>query len=141
MCATGVYVGHAGARSFQSEKKSAVWSFATSQSSTVGFHRRFARVPLALRGRYALEDGSEFGCQITDVSPVRVALRGFWREIGEQVVAYLNDLGRIEGRIVRRTSFLFALDLSPSPHKLERLASKINWLIQRKNEGPSSQGG
>lgn len=81
-----------------------------------------------------LGDGSEFRCQTIDVSPVGVALRGHLAgEIGERVVAYLDDLGRIEGVIVRRTSFLFAVDASPSSLKLERLANKIDQLVQRNN--------
>lgn len=98
--------------------------------------RRYARVPLALRGRYMIEDGSEFRCQTVDVSPMGIAFRGFLAgEIGQQLVAYLDDLGRIEGAIIRRTSFLLAIEASPSPRKLSRLAAKIDWLIQRKNEG------
>ena len=98
--------------------------------------RRYARVPLALQGRYMIEDGSEFRCQTVDLSPGGIAIRGFLAgEIGQQLVAYLDDLGRIEGAIIRRTSFLLAIEASPSPRKLSRLAAKIDWLIRRRHEG------
>ncbi len=104
--------------------------------------RRYARAPMALRGRYMLEDGSEFRCQTVDVSPVGVALRGFLAgRIGEQVVAYLEGLGRIEGVIVRKTSFLVALDVSASPRKLAKLAAKIDGLVRCRNERRSIQSG
>lgn len=97
--------------------------------------RRHVRAPLALLGRYMIEDGSEFRCQTVDVSPVGIAIRGFLAgEVGQAVVAYLDDLGRIEGVIARRTSFLLGIGVSPSPRKLARLAARINSLVQRRKE-------
>ena len=105
-------------------------------------HRRHPRVPLALPGRYMIEDGSEFRCQTIDVSPVGIAIRGFLAgEVGQQVVAYLDDLGRIEGVIVRRTSFLLAIGASPPPRKINRLAARIDALVQRRKERLASQSG
>lgn len=104
--------------------------------------RRHARVALALHGRYMIEDGSEFRCQTVDVSPVGIAIRGFLAgEMGQRLVAYLDDLGRIEGAIIRRTSFLLAIEALPSARKLSRLAAKIDWLIERRSEGGASRSG
>ncbi len=92
--------------------------------------RRYPRVPLTLRGRYMLADGSEFPCQTLDISPIGIGIRGFSvGTIGERVVAYFEGLGRVEGKIVRRAQTWFAVDITATPRKLEKLAEKINRLV------------
>jgi hypothetical protein len=89
--------------------------------------RRYPRFPLALGGRYMLEDGSEFSCQTQDVSAVGVSVQGFPAgAVGGWVVVYLDGLGRVEGAIVRGTRAWFVIEISATPAKLERLAKKIN---------------
>jgi len=100
--------------------------------------RRCDRVALSLPGRYMLADGKEFACQLIDVSPVGVAIRGpLAGDVGERVVVYVQDLGRIEGVIVRRAADdeWFALDLRLPQHKLHKLASRIDWAIRHQTEG------
>jgi hypothetical protein len=83
-----------------------------------------------------LADGKEFPCQIVDVSPVGVAIRGpLPGDLGERVVAYVEALGRIEGVIVRRSADGFALDLRVPSHKVHKLAARIGWLVRREAEG------
>jgi hypothetical protein len=93
--------------------------------------RSSARVPLTLKGRFMLEDGSEFSCETQDVSPIGIAIRSSSAgAIGDRVVAYFDGLGRIEGRIVRRAIAWFAIDITATPRKLESLANKINRLVE-----------
>ena len=67
--------------------------------------RRHPRIKLTLSGRYMLADGSEFPCETVDVSPFGLAIKGRTTGVlGERVVAYIQDLGRVEGEIVRRAS-------------------------------------
>jgi hypothetical protein len=94
--------------------------------------RHYTRVPLTLRGRYMLEDGSEFPCETQDISPIGIGIRGFSAgAIGDRVVAYFDGLGRIEGRIVRRAHTWFAIDITATPRKLERLAEKIKRMVEK----------
>jgi hypothetical protein len=96
--------------------------------------RRYGRVAVALRGRYMLADGKEYDCQIVDVSPVGFAIRGpLAGDLGERVVAYVEELGRIEGVIVRRAADdeWFALDLRVPSSRLHKLAKKIDWLARQ----------
>jgi hypothetical protein len=96
--------------------------------------RRYGRVAVALRGRYRLADGKEFDCQIVDVSPVGFAIRGpLAGDLGERVVAYVQELGRIEGVIVRRAADdeWFALDLRAPLGRLHKLEKKIDWLVRQ----------
>jgi hypothetical protein len=53
--------------------------------------------------------------------------------LGERVVAYVEELGRIEGVIVRRAADAewFALDLRVPSHKMHKLAKRIDWLVRR----------
>ncbi len=105
-----------------------------SQSEFESERRRCDRAVLMLPGRYMLADGKEFDCQIIDVSPVGVAICGpLAGDLGERVVAYVQELGRIEGVIVRRAADAewFALDLRVPSHKMHKLAKRIDWLVRR----------
>lgn len=79
-----------------------------------------------------LEDGSEFPCETQDVSPIGIGIRGFsGGSIGDRVIAYFDGLGRVEGRIVRLANTWFAIEITATPRKLERLAEMINHMIER----------
>jgi len=98
--------------------------------------RRYDRVALKLQGRYMLSDGQEFDCQIIDVSPAGVAIRGpLVGDLGERVVAYVQELGRIEGVVVRRTADWFAVELRVPSSRLQKLAVRIDGLAKRQVEG------
>jgi hypothetical protein len=92
--------------------------------------RREARTLLSQQGRYMLADRSEYPCRTADVSPVGIAISGPRAgALGERVIAYFRDLGRIEGVIVRRRPFWFALDLTASPFRKQRIAERIEWTL------------
>ncbi len=79
-----------------------------------------------------LEDGREYPCSTRDVSRMGVAIQGVpVGAMGERVIAYLEELGRIEGRIVRRSEDWFAIELAASPQKLDRLEEKISAILLR----------
>lgn len=94
--------------------------------------RRHQRVKVALFGRYMLADKREFPCQTADMSPGGVALfvpvKG---DIGSRVVVYVEEIGRIEGRIVRHFERGFALGLDVPLIKREKLANQLTWLANR----------
>jgi hypothetical protein len=107
-----------------------------SQSDSMFERRRYDRVVLALRGRYMLADGQEFDCQIVDVSPIGVAIRGpLVGNLGERVVAYVQELGRIEGVVVRRAADWFAIELRVPSSRLHKLATRIEGLAKRQAAG------
>ena len=104
--------------------------------------RRHSRVELRLPGRYMLEDLTEYPCETIDVSPGGLRLKASavlpW---GARVVAYIEGLGRVEGYVVRRARGWFALALRVLPFKEERLAGKIDWLVQKAIEGRPERRG
>jgi len=94
--------------------------------------RRHQRVELSLLGRYMLEDKREFPCVTTDMSPGGLACIASVRgNVGERVVVYLDQIGRVEGKITRHTDRGFALALTLPYVKREKIANQLTWLVNR----------
>jgi len=107
-----------------------------SPSKSESERRRYGRVALKLPGRYMLSDGQELDCQIIDVSPAGVAIRGpLPGNLGERIVAYFQELGRIEGVVVRSDADWFAIELQVPSSRLQRLAIRIDGLTRRRAAG------
>lgn len=94
--------------------------------------RRFARVKLALLGRYMLEDRREFPCQTIDISVGGLALTApVPGANGERIIAYFDALGRIEGVVVRQLEHGFAMTAVMPAEKREKLVNQLTWLANR----------
>jgi hypothetical protein len=94
--------------------------------------RRHQRVRVNLLGRYMLEDRREFPCQVIDMSPGGMAvLAPISGNPGERVVAYIDHLGRLEGKIVRLFNNGFAMSIAVTARKREKLAAQLTWLANR----------
>ena len=94
--------------------------------------RRHQRVRVALLGRFMLADRREFPCQTIDISPGGVALIApAAGEIGERVVVYLEQLGRMEGHIARLLDQGFAIATTSTLRKRDKLAAQLTWLANR----------
>ena len=94
--------------------------------------RRTQRVKVSVLGRYMLADRREFPCQTLDMSPGGLALFAPVRgEIGERVVVYLDQLGRVEGTIARHMETGFAISMTLPLIKREKIADKLTWLANR----------
>lgn len=98
--------------------------------------RRHKRYSLALLGRFMRANKQEYPCRLQDISvggasllsPVDV-------ETGERIVAYLDEIGGIEGEVVRVFEGGFAIALRASQHKREKLAAQITWLLNKAELG------
>jgi hypothetical protein len=98
--------------------------------------RRHQRVKIVLLGRYMLEDRHEYACQTIDMSPGGVAIEGAVKgHIGERVVAYFNQVGRVEGAIARHFDKGFAIQMRLPVLKREKLAEQLTWLVNRQALG------
>jgi len=94
--------------------------------------RRHQRVKVNLLGRCMLEDQREFACQIVDMSPGGAAVMiPAVARLNERVIAYIDHIGRIEGRVVRLIDGGFAMRLSISERKRDKLANQLTWLANR----------
>jgi len=88
--------------------------------------RQYDRIELKLPGRYMLRDRCEYPCWTIDVSATGLSLEGSQKgEIGDPVVAYINQLGRIEGVLVRQFPNGFAMKVTAPTNKTEKLAARI----------------
>ena len=94
--------------------------------------RRHQRVRVDLLGRYMLADRREFPCQVINMSPGGMALIApVGGEIGDRVIAYVDHLGRLEGKIARQLQNGFAMTISATPRKRDKLAAQLTWLANR----------
>jgi len=94
--------------------------------------RRFQRVPVNLLGRYMLADRREFPCQVSNMSPGGMALVApVAGAPGERVIAYVDHVGRLEGVIARRLENGFAMTISATTRKRDKLAAQLTWLANR----------
>jgi hypothetical protein len=98
--------------------------------------RRRQRHELALPGRCMLRDRREYPCWTVDVSSIGLGVTGLQKgDVGERIIAYISQIGRIEGTIARLFAKGFALEIHAPPHKQEKLAKRIEWLANREATG------
>jgi hypothetical protein len=105
-----------------------------------GDARQSPRVRWPAAGRYVLDDRIEHHCRSIDISSGGVSLMApAHGRIGQRVVCYLDHFGRMEGRIVRLFDGGFAMELTASASKRQKLAHQIAWHAGRvpppKDEG------
>jgi len=94
--------------------------------------RRHQRVKVNLLGRYMLADRREFPCQVVNMSPGGIALVApVSGNLGERVIAYVDHLGRLEGKISRMLDNGFAMTIEATLRKRDKLAAQLTWLANR----------
>src|ERR1700755_2921484 len=94
--------------------------------------RRFQRVKVHLLGRYMLPDRREFPCQIINMSPGGLALLAPGiGNVGDRVIAYLDDIGRGGGKVTRIIHNRFAMSVGATAGKRRKLAAQLTWLANR----------
>jgi hypothetical protein len=101
-------------------------------SRIVPDRRRHRRFPLALLGRFMRANKQEFPCKLNDISVGGVSVMAPVEvEIGERIIAYFDEIGGIEGHVVRAFDGGFAISLKASQHKRDKLAAQITWLVNQ----------
>ena len=95
--------------------------------------RSAPRHRLRLSGRYMLVDRSEWICETVDISATGVLLMGTaFPNLGQTVVIYLAELGRLEGTVVRHKPIEFALHIRATERRRQRLALLLAALVAGK---------
>ena len=83
-------------------------------------------------GRYMLPDRREFPCQVINMSPGGMALIApVSGAPGDRIIAYVDHLGRLEGQIARVFENGFAMTISATARKRDKLAAQLTWLANR----------
>lgn len=94
--------------------------------------RRHQRVKVNLLGRFMLPDRREFPCQVINMSPGGMALIApVSGAPGDRIIAYVDHLGRLEGQIARIFENGFAMTISATARKRDKLAAQLTWLANR----------
>ena len=94
--------------------------------------RRHSRVKVRLGGKFMLEDRREFPCVTIDISPGGIAFAAEESAgLGETVVAYLGQIGRVQGIVRRQFEGGFAVSMKLPALKREKLAEQLTWLANR----------
>jgi hypothetical protein len=82
-----------------------------------------------LYGRYMLPDMSEHPCQVTNLTTTGATfLTDTIPDIGLTIVAYLEELGRIEAVSDKAVPGGFRISFALKGARLEKLESRIKWL-------------
>lgn len=90
------------------------------------------RVDISLAGRYMLANKREYRCRTMDISIGGLSIRGYEKgNLGDTIILYIDEIGRIEGTIVRHIDDGFAISFTPSPAKRQRLMEKLTWLMNK----------
>jgi hypothetical protein len=94
--------------------------------------RRHQRVRVDLLGRYILADRQEYSCQVFNMSPGGMAMIApVSGNVGDRVIAYVDHLGRLEGKVARHLPNGFAMTIAATPRKRDKLAAQLTWLANR----------
>lgn len=94
--------------------------------------RQFSRVNLTLFGRFMLENKQEFPCQILNMSPGSAAMiTPTPARINERIIAYIDHMGRLEGRVLRHIDGGFAMSVNATDRRRDKISAKLTWLANR----------
>jgi len=88
--------------------------------------RRYPRYALSLPGRFMRADKLDYPCQLIDISIESAAMTTpVPLRVGEKLIVYLTHLGGLEGSVVRLFPGSFALAISGTQRKRDKLAVQI----------------
>lgn len=88
--------------------------------------RRFPRYALSLPGRFMRVDKLDHPCRLIDISVESAAMTTpVPLRVGENLIVYLMHLGGLEGSVVRLFPGSFAMAISGTQRKRDKLAMQI----------------
>lgn len=98
--------------------------------------RLYRRVPVHARVRGMTRSGEEFEAVSLDMGAggMRLGL-GKPLPVGEGVVLYIDQIGRVEGVILRPMELGYAVSFNASARKKDKIADQLTWLHNRQKLG------
>lgn len=104
--------------------------------------RGFKRVELKLTGRFLIGDSEDHALSTADISCDGAFIVSSERPgLDQQVVCYFDEVGRVVANVVRVSPEGFAVRFHTSPHKRDKLADRLTWLINRDRLGLEEERG
>jgi hypothetical protein len=102
--------------------------------------RRAIRYELSLPGRFMRADKLDYPCQLTDISVNGASINTTTTlQVGETLIVQLLHLGGLEGRVVRVFPGGFAMEITSTQRKREKLAVQIPRLAARDDLNASEE--
>lgn len=92
----------------------------------------FYSVQVDLEGRMMREDFSEQKCKVERMSPAAASfICASQPVVGEKIISYIDQLGRLEGIVSNITSDSFEVIINATPRKQTKLAAQLTWLANK----------
>ncbi len=103
--------------------------------------RRHARVALTAKARFLKESGEEEPCLVVNISAGGAMLKAKNPPpTGANVILYIDDVGRFEGRVIRSGRFTFAVDYRSRRAKIRRTADALTRALNTRPLGLDKRG-
>lgn len=97
---------------------------------------QYNRVAVSLQGRMMRADHSEHDCMVEMMSPGDAVITASSIPVdGERIVAYLDHIGRVEGRVFQISPRSFTIALNATERKRDKLAAQLTWLANKHELG------
>lgn len=97
-----------------------------------GDRPRFQRVKVSILGRYMLADKREFPCQVIEMSPGdAIVIAPVAGAVGEKIIAYIEQIGRIEGLVIAQVEGGFAMTIEATDRKRDKMSAQLTWLANK----------
>ena len=106
---------------------------APAQSTTIADpETQFQSVQVSFAGRIMLHNGSEYDAEIVQMSPGSARLVCEARPVlGERVIAYVDHIGRIEGKAWCIEDRGFGMTVDATQRKRDKIAAQLTWFANR----------
>ncbi len=113
------------------ENNQAISSYELQKESNRRIHQR---VQTNLEGRFMRSSKDEHSCRVVDVSVGGLSIDSTTVvELGEKVICYIQEIGRVEGVVIRIHEAGFAIQFVMSSRALDKLADHLTWLVNRQH--------
>ena len=98
--------------------------------------RQYSRVTISVQGRFMRADHSEHDCIVDAMSPFDAVISsGIRPEAGERIVAYLDYIGRVEGKVTETGMRSFTISINATDRKRDKLSAQLTWLANKHELG------
>ncbi len=98
--------------------------------------RHFVRGKLVLKGTFLAENGWEYPFETLDISPGGMHISAEYAPAaGQSVSLTLEQLGRIQTKVIRQTGAGFAISVISTSRKRSRLADQLTWILNAERLG------
>lgn len=98
--------------------------------------RQYSRVTVSVQGRFMRADHSEHDCIVDTMSPFDAVISSGNRpEVGERIVAYLDYIGRVEGKVTEASMRSFTISINATDRKRDKLSAQLTWLANKHELG------